>query len=379
MKRKNKKTGILVGLLRLIASVPCILLTVMALNIFILGSGTSSNGTQNTGTSYTVMDRYNVFTTNVISDALDGVLSIPKVYWLSDSDLVAPEPKQDRYGETDDPSTLQWLLEDAAELLDGQETLFSTDVEIMSGSKVTYYLDDTILAITWKQVIDRSVYTFSEIKIAHPTQFRRFLAGGEYSSGAQYVPSEMAQSVNAVVAANGDFYDFRNLGIIIHNSQLMRMEGEKMDVCMIDGNGDLQFVYAGEMTDQADVEAYMEEHGVRFSIAFGPILIDDGVIQDVERPYPVGSGFKKNARAALGQLDKLHYLLAAVSAEPPYAQGHTLSVLSENLLELGCETAYNLDGGQTATIVMNDKVMNYVYERKISDIIYFATALPDGE
>ena len=325
------------------------------------------------------MDRYNIYTTNVISDALEGVLSIPKVYWLSDSDLVAPEPRQSCYGETDDPATLQWLLEDAKVLLDGQESLFRTDVEILPGSKVSYYLDETILVITWKQVIDHSVYTFSEVKIAHPTQFRRFLAGGEFSSGAQYMVSEMAESVNAVVAANGDFYSFRNLGIIVHDSQLMRMEGEKMDVCMIDGNGDLQFVYAGEMTDQAEVEAYIQEHGVRFSLAFGPIMIDEGVIQDVERPYPVGSGYKHNARAALGQLGRLHYLLAAVSAEPPYTQGHTLSVFSENLLELGCETAYNLDGGQSATIVMNDEVKNYVYERRISDIIYFATALPDGE
>jgi hypothetical protein len=46
---------------------------------------------------------------------------------------------------------------------------------------------------------------------------------------------------------------------------------------------------------------------------------------------------------------------------------------------MGCTMAYNLDGGQSATIVMNDEVKNYVYERRISDIIYFATALPEGE
>jgi exopolysaccharide biosynthesis protein len=166
---------------------------------------------------------------------------------------------------------------------------------------------------------------------------------------------------------------------VVYDSQLMRMEGEKLDVCLLDRNGDLRFLYAGQMTEQAEVEAYLEENGVRFSLAFGPILIDNGVIQNVERPYPVGSGFKKNARAALCQLDSLHYLLVAVSAEPPYAEGHELSVFSENLLEMGCTMAYNLDGGQSATIVMNDEVKNYVYERRISDIIYFATALPEGE
>ena len=42
---------------------------------------------------------------------------------------------------------------------------------------------------------------------------------------------------------------------------------------------------------------------------------------------------------------------------------------------------YTLDGGQTAVIAMNDKLINSVlfgFQRKISDIIYFATAVPDG-
>ena len=43
--------------------------------------------------------------------------------------------------------------------------------------------------------------------------------------------------------------------------------------------------------------------------------------------------------------------------------------------------AYTLDGGQTATITINDQLVNqvsYGSQRRISDIIYFATALPDG-
>ena len=43
--------------------------------------------------------------------------------------------------------------------------------------------------------------------------------------------------------------------------------------------------------------------------------------------------------------------------------------------------AYTLDGGQMATIVMNDTLVNqvsYGSQRRISDILYFATAVPDG-
>ena len=51
------------------------------------------------------------------------------------------------------------------------------------------------------------------------------------------------------------------------------------------------------------------------------------------------------------------------------------------LVALGITKAFALDGGQTATIIANDKLINrptYGTQRQISDIIYFATALPDG-
>ena len=53
--------------------------------------------------------------------------------------------------------------------------------------------------------------------------------------------------------------------------------------------------------------------------------------------------------------------------------------MAANMLEMGCINAYNLDGGQSSTLVMNDKVINYTYQRLMSDIVYFATAIPDGE
>ena len=54
---------------------------------------------------------------------------------------------------------------------------------------------------------------------------------------------------------------------------------------------------------------------------------------------------------------------------------------AKNIAATGCDKAYTLDGGQTAVIAMNDQLMNAVlfgFQRKISDIIYFATAVPEG-
>lgn len=379
----NKANTILKRILSLlfqgVVTAACLLLTAAVLWNFVLGSGDAGSGAERDATSYAIMNRYDTYVTNTRSDALEGVLSIKKVYWLSDDDLVAPEPDQSKFGETDDPSTLQWLLDDAGELLEGQDTLFNTKVRIFDGSTVNYYLDETIFAVTWKQVISDTVYTISEVKIADPSQFRRFLSDGVYASGSKYVGTDLASSVNAVVASSGDYYSFRNMGIIVYDSQLMRAEGRLMDSCFIDRDGNLLFLHKGEMMDPEEMERFVADNGVRFSLAFGPVLVEDGEVLEIPVVYPVGEGDVCNPRAALCQLDELHYLVVMVSAEPPYEYGHTLDQFAAVLRSFGAVQAYNLDGGGTATLVMNDKLMNYVFQRMISDIIYFATAVPNGE
>lgn len=83
----------------------------------------------------------------------------------------------------------------------------------------------------------------------------------------------------------------------------------------------------------------------------------------------------------LCQLGPCHYLVIAANIEKNYYSPPDIHTFSRQLKELGIENAYALDGGQTATIVMGGERMNsvdYGGEREISDIIYFATALPNG-
>lgn len=233
---------------------------------------------------------------------------------IPDDAQVAPEPNPDCYGQTDDPSSLQWLLDEAAFLLDGQELYFSTDVELFEGSLVNYYLDDTIFAITWKEVHDGSVYTFSEVKVNHPSQFRRHLAGGEYGSATQFYTSEMAESVNAVVASSGDFYNFRNFGIIVYQGQVRKVEGTYAETCYIDRNGDLHFTYGGDITTTAAAKEYVAENDIWFSLGFGPVLIDNYEVID-HTWYGVGEITEGYARAALCQMGELHYIVATANTE----------------------------------------------------------------
>jgi len=371
MKKKNSISPVLTGSILLLS----LGLVLLMLAVVASRSPAAASGKGQAPAKMAMMEKYDKYMTNAISDALDGILSIEKVYWLSDEDMVAPEPDPENYGETTDPADLAGVIRDAETLLEGQELLFRTDVEIAGGSKIKYYRDETILAITWKEKVGRTVFTFSEVKIAHPSQFRRFLADGEYGSGVLYTTTEMAKSVNAVTASSGDYYSYRPFGNTVYNGTVKRAGDSLLDTCYVDQNGDLLFVPMGELVQKEDVERFVAEKGIRFSLAFGPVMVLDGEVK-ADHSYSIGEVGDAYSRAALCQQGKLHYMLVSANQG-----GLTVPDFAKQLLKRGVKTAYALDGGQTASIVTGDELMNdvdYGGERDISDILYFATALPGG-
>lgn len=377
-RRKSGVARVVTFILALLSIAVC----VMLLGMIVTSAGSTAKLNASDTANVTIMDKYDMYMTNEISNALEGVLSIKKVYWLSDDDQVAPEPNPENYGTATSASELGWLLEEAAELIDGQEMLFNTETPVWNLDKIYYYYDETILVITWKQIIDGCIYTISEVKIAHPSQFRRGLAGGEFGSDKQFTTTQMAQNVNAVVASSGDFYKFRRVGAIVYDGELRRFEGSTVDTCFINDEGNLLFAYRGDLTTEAEANEFIEENNVRFSLAFGPVLVDGGVCV-APATYSIGETNEDYSRAALCQRDDLHYLFVNLTGEPKkgWVKRQTIAKFAKNLEMLGCEKAYALDGGQTTVIAMDGQLISqpdFGTQRLISDILYFATALPDG-
>lgn len=360
--------------------VSCLLTGLMLMGLMLSGhSGTTASIAVPAVENITLTYERNL--TNQISSSLEGLIAIKRTYILNDSDMVAPKPNPDCFGQAQSAAQMQEVLDAASEVLDGQTTLFTVQTPIKEGSVIHYYLDETIFAVTWKQVVDDGVYTFSEVKIAHPSQFRRFLSEGMYNSGILHTATEMSESVNAVVASSADYYAYRYIGIVVNNGVAYQERGHMLDTCFVDQNGDLLFVYAGEITDKQVLQQYVDDNNVRFSICFGPVMIRDGEYC-VPNDYNSGEINDKYARAALCQMDSLHYVVVTANNEKPNYEVPTVGQFGRRLHEMGIPTAYALDGGQTATIVMNNQLINtvsYGAQREISDIIYFATALPENE
>lgn len=328
-----------------------------------------------------LMGEYEMFIEDQVSNALDGVMNVKKKYWIDYSQKKGPKPNRKCYGKTDDPAKMEKVIAQAAELLEGQELYFTTDVELFPDSEFEYYLDETIFSVTWKRLIDGCAYTFAEVKIADASQFRRFLAGGEFGTDKYYTTTDMASSVNAVLATSGDFYSHRKAGVLVYDHTVQRINNGLVDTCYIDRKGDLHFTRVNDRVTMEEAEKYVEENDIQFSLAFGPVLIIDGEPITTQKYY-VGEITDKYPRSALCQMDTLHYLIVNANHEDPYYNVPNLAQFAKHLQETGCRHAYTLDGGQTAVIALDGRMINRVmfgFQRKISDIIYFATAIPNNK
>ena len=88
-----------------------------------------------------------------------------------------------------------------------------------------------------------------------------------------------------------------------------------------------------------------------------------------------------NPRTAIGVVAPLHYLFVVSDGRTSQSAGLSLYGLAQLMQSLGTQTAYNLDGGNSALMYFHGE--NYSKksvgaERSVSDIIYFSTGI-NGE
>lgn len=373
---------VLLGTLSLLLAV--VLLLFVSLNVH-PGSEASSSAANSAKSD--LVGRLNVYMNNAASDALGELAYIKKQYTIDYSATSAPKPDESRfvtYG-IDEADKVMDVIEQARTfgLLDGQDVIFDPSVEFYWDSDIRCYCDETILAICWKEKINDRVCSFVEVKLADGSQIRRKLVNDTFGSNEKAVASELSRSANAVIAMNADYYKYRDLGVCVYQGQLCRYE-TSCDVLFIDANGDFRMLSASELGSREDVEQYIADNNIQFSMSFGPILVRDGELQQLTGSYAGGIGEMQEqySRSGIGQYDKLHYLIATVNHSQDGTPRATVNQFAEIIYGKGVQNAYNFDGGQTSEVLINNQRYNYVdwdNEREVSDILYFATAIPEQE
>ncbi len=213
----------------------------------------------------------------------------------------------------------------------------------------------------------------ARIKIADPSQLRTAMAA-RYGSTSAVAGSSIAKRYNAVLAINGDFFNFHNKGYLVRQGKLFRDRPDEIyDTLIIDDKGDFHIITA---TTKEKLNAF---EGVMVNtFTFGPGLIVDGVKTETFSGGEIVPD-KKTQRMCIAQTGPLSYLCVATEGpENKNSVGLTLPEMTEFMAGLNCQNAYNLDGGSSSTMVLNNKKINALDTgkvRQVCDIVYFATAV----
>lgn len=236
------------------------------------------------------------------------------------------------------------------------------------------YLDASIsVKIEKTRAFDTDIL-LAAVQIADPSQIRTAMAA-YYGSTATSFGATIAKHNNAVFAVSGDFFSIHSGGFIVRQGErYCNLPDGQTDVLVIDDRGDFHIF------QKATRETLSAFDGVVVnSFCFGPALVIGGVPCTELKKDEAGPE-KLTQRLCVAQTGPLSYLIVATEGpENEGSKGLTLSQFAEFVVGLNVRDAYNLDGGSSSTVVLNNEKINALSSgkiRPICDILYFATAVP---
>lgn len=218
-------------------------------------------------------------------------------------------------------------------------------------------------------------YYVADVVLSDATVLQSAFANNSFGENITETTSDTAADHDAVFAINGDYYGFRDTGIVIRNGVVYRDEGARQGLAFY-RDGTVR-VYDETSTTAEQLVA----DGVWNTLSFGPAVLQDGQvvdgIEDVEVDTNVGNHSiqGEQPRTAVGIIGTNHLVFVVVDGRSPgYSAGVTMTGLAEIMQGLGATTAYNLDGGGSSTMYFNGQLVNNPLgqgkERGTSDILY---------
>ena len=184
------------------------------------------------------------------------------------------------------------------------------------------------------------------------TQLRGGFAENKFGENIVADTSEIAEYYDAVFAINGDYYGFRDSGIVIRNGVLYRDDGARTGLAIYT-DGTME-VYDETTTTGEELLAA----GVWNTLSFGPALLDDGRDRRRHRRgrgrhqlrQPLDPGRPAPHRHRRDRRRTTSCSSSSTAAAPATAEGVTMTEFAQIFQDLGATVAYNLDGGGSSTM-----------------------------
>lgn len=189
-------------------------------------------------------------------------------------------------------------------------------------------------------------------------------------------PAIIAQNNNLVFTIDGDYFLYRigrrrtvktfAVGVVIRDGEILmdsppiesRNTYPPLDMLALYANGDMRAYKARERTAQELIA-----EGAVDVLSFGPYLIRNGEINTSYSSY----GTSLQPRAAVGMVKKGHFWCVIVEGRIDESRGMTTRQVGDLMAELGCEMAFNLDGGWTSAMVFMGKQLNQLDRTGVRD------------
>ena len=226
------------------------------------------------------------------------------------------------------------------------------------------------IEITEYRVNDTTVYV-AEVQLSSASQLKTAFSQNSYGRNVAAYASDTAALVGATLAINGDNYGSREKGYVIRNGVLYRDTAAKnQEDLVIYADGSFSIINESEITAQELLDS-----GAVQVFSFGPGLVQDGEII-VDTNDEVDRAKASNPRTAIGILGENHYVFVVSDGRTEESEGLSLYELAEFMQSIGVQTAYNLDGGGSSTMVYEGSVVNQptsgrsISERAVTDILY---------
>lgn len=160
-------------------------------------------------------------------------------------------------------------------------------------------------------------------------------------------------------------------GTIIRNGIIYRAKPTDMETCVLNWDGTMKIYSPQELNTQTLIDS-----GAYQSWVFGPSLLDENGkarTSFLTWDYIMES----HPRTAIGYFEPGHYCLLVVDGRQKSSRGMFPDEMAALFEQLGCQAAYNLDGGHCSFMTMQDQVANHPYkpEHEVQDGIFITEGL----
>lgn len=232
---------------------------------------------------------------------------------------------------------------------------------------VPWRVETVASGVVWKYYHFDTLFSSKQSVTVFEIDLRKIDARLEYVDSGFFTTSDRAQSVGAVAAVNGSFFNTKTGGSVVflqHDGRVVTPSGDAPRAYRdnagfaIDHSGDLSIIKKPESG-----WTLMSQYSTILSS--GPLLLFEGdTVAQVRQKFNTN----RHPRTAVGITGDNRLIAVVADGRSAQAYGMTIAELAAVMKALGCTVAMNLDGGGSSTAwVRGAGVVNFPSDNKKFD------------